>query len=250
MIDGKRVLAFIPARGGSKGIPHKNIQDLAGTPLIGHTIKAALNCPYVDACMVSTDDDEIARVAHEQGGWVPFLRPIELATDTSKTIDCLDHAVKKLAADGTPFDIVCLLQATSPFRTAEDLTGAIRFFSSNGYRGVASVSEVTDSPVLMRINPQTRDNTSGPVAKLAVGTYDAHDEFIPAIPRTSTVRRQDMPTFLRVNGAIYINLVSDINPLLSLNDNPLGYIIPKSHALDIDEPNDLALARFLMKSAC
>lgn len=127
MIDGKRVLAFIPARGGSKGIPHKNIQDLAGTPLIGHTIKAALNCPYVDACMVSTDDDEIARVAHEQGGWVPFLRPIELATDTSKTIDCLDHAVKKLAADGTPFDIVCLLQATSPFRTAEDLTGAIRF---------------------------------------------------------------------------------------------------------------------------
>lgn len=246
MIDGKRVLAFIPARGGSKGIPHKNIQDLAGTPLIGHTIKAALDCPYVDACMVSTDDEEIARVAREQGAWVPFLRPAELATDTSKTIDCLDHAVRKLAADGTPSDIVCLLQATSPFRTAGDLTGALEFFASHGCRGTVSVSEVTDSPILMRINPQNRDDTSGAVAKLAVGTYGEHDEFVPAIPRTSTVRRQDMPTFLRVNGAIYINLASDITPQLSLNDNPLGYVIPKSHALDIDEPSDLALARFLM----
>ena len=115
MLESKCVLVLIPARGGSKGIPRKNIQGLSGHPLIWRSIQAALVSAYVDDCFVSTDDKEIAKVARACGAWVPFLRPAELAQDGSKTIDCMEEGLACLAEMGRRYDIVVLLQAQAHF---------------------------------------------------------------------------------------------------------------------------------------
>lgn len=224
MLESKRVLALIPARGGSKGIPRKNIQDLGGHPLIWHSIQAALGSAYADDCFVSTDDEEIAEVARARSAWVPFLRPAELAQDGSKTIDCMVEGLARLAEIGRRYDIVVLLQATSPFRTAADLDRALERFEECGERGLAPIGEVDVSPILMR-------------------TMAADGTLSHLLAQGSTVRRRDMPTYHTVNGAIYINRAEEIRPDTSLNDNPVGWVLDRSRALGIDEPADLEEAR-------
>ena len=151
MIEGKRVLAWIPARGGSKGIKDKNIRPLCEKPLIAHTIQAALDSTYVDRVIVSTDSQVIADVAQEYGVEIPGLRPAKLAEDTSKTIDALMYSVNQLKSAGEYYDIVCLLQPTSPLRTAKDIDGAIEVLRDNNFsKDVASVSPVKKHPILMR----------------------------------------------------------------------------------------------------
>lgn len=225
MYEGKRILAFIPARGGSKGIPHKNITPLAGKPLIQYTIDAAKQSRYIDYVLVSTDDEEIAAVARRCGAEVPFLRPPELAADTAKTIDAVLHAIETLREAGETFDSLVLLQPTSPLRTAEDIDGAVETFYESNRQPVVSVSEVSDHPILIRTIEDGR--------------------LKPLLQTSSTVRRQDMPPFYRVNGSIYVNPIEEISQTTSFNDNPIPFIVPKSHAIDIDEPIDLKIAEWI-----
>ena len=225
MIDGLRVLAYIPARGGSKGVPLKNIRDLGGRPLLVHTVRAALVAPSIDYVLVSTDSEDIASVAREAGAQTPFLRPAELASDTARNIDGICDAVARLAEMGESFDAVAVLQPTSPFRDAADIEGALRCFVEHGRRGLVSVSAARDFPILMR----TMDAKTGELSRL--------------LDLGSTVRRQDMPEYLRVDGAIAVNLVSEISSELSINDNPVGYRLEPEHALEIDTLDDLEAAR-------
>ena len=142
MIQGKRVLALIPARGGSKGIKDKNIRPVAGKPLIAYSIEAGKNCEYVDDVVITTDSERIKAVAEEHGAWVPFLRPDELASDTATTLDAVLHAVNTLKEMGKEYDILVILQPTSPLRDSADLSGALEKYMASGERSLASVSPV------------------------------------------------------------------------------------------------------------
>ena len=224
MIENK-IVALIPARGGSKGIKNKNIIDLCGKPLISYTIQAALESKYIDKVIVSTDSQEIADVAIKYGAEVPFLRPGELASDTSKTIDAVMHAVGELEKRKEQYDILILLQATQPLRTADDIDSAIELFIKNKGQSLVSVSPVEDNPILIR-------------------TIDNLGRMNSILPMKSTCRRQDMPLYYRVNGCIYINLISELDLNTSFNDNKIPYIMPKERSVDIDEIKDLLIAQY------
>lgn len=220
----ERVLALIPARGGSKGIPGKNTKKLAGKPLIAYTIEAANGSACIDDVLVSTDSEDIAEVAREYGAWVPFLRPTELASDTAKTIDAVMYTVNRLAKEGREYDYVILLQPTSPLRKSEDIEGAFCLARKTG-EDVVSVSEVSDSPILIR-------------------TCAEDGQLTPLLSGSSTVRRQDMPKYYRVNGSIYVNRVSELSSETSLNDNRMGYVMSRERSVDIDEPVDFLVAEY------
>ena len=224
MINGLRVMALIPARGGSKGIKNKNIIDLCGKPLLAYTVEAAKTSRYIDDVIISTDSEKIARTAIQFGAKVPFLRPPELAADTSPTIEAVLHAIATMKSMGAEYDILALLQPTSPLRTADDIDGAMETFVANGLQGVVSVSPIHDNPLLIR---SIRD---GRLEKL--------------LPANSTCRRQDMPPFYRVNGCIYINAVTGLSAATGFNDNPIPYLMKSSHSVDIDEPIDLVVASY------
>ena len=225
MIEKNKIVALIPARGGSKGIKNKNIIDLCGKPLISYTIQAALESKYIDKVIVSTDSQEIADVAIKYGAEVPFLRPGELASDTSKTIDAVMHAVGELEKRKEQYDILILLQATQPLRTADDIDSAIELFIKNKGQSLVSVSPVEDNPILIR-------------------TIDNLGRMNSILPMKSTCRRQDMPLYYRVNGCIYINLISELDLNTSFNDNKIPYIMPKERSEDIDEIKDLLIAQY------
>lgn len=231
MYNNKRILALIPARGGSKGIPHKNIALLAGKPLIAYSIDAGLKSRYIDYVLVSTDDEEIAKVSKACGAQIPFLRPEELAGDRAKTIDAVLHAISALREIGEEFDSLVLLQPTSPLRTAEDIDGAIEVFYAGGRRSVVSISEVSDHPILIRTIVETEEG-----ARLQ-----------PLLSVGSTCRRQEFPPFYRVNGSVYINAIEMLNPETSFNDNQVPFVMKKSHAIDIDEPVDLRMAEWTIR---
>lgn len=227
MYQDKRILAIIPARGGSKGIPHKNIINLCGKPLIAHTIGAAKQSAYIDTVLVSTDDVDIQRVSEDYGVSVPFLRDAKIASDEARTISVVVDAVNRLQAIGQNFDVVVLLQPTSPLRTTEEIDVAIDVFFQNEMKGVVSVNVAKVSPFLLRT------------------IKDSQLQRI--ISENSTIRRQDMPTYYEVNGAIYINAISDITESLSFNDNPIPYIMNREHSVDIDTWDDLDEAEKLLK---
>ncbi|MBQ7594948.1 MAG: acylneuraminate cytidylyltransferase family protein [Synergistaceae bacterium] len=229
MFNEEKILALIPARGGSKGIKGKNITPLAGRPLIAYTIEAALNSKYIDKVIVSTDNQEIANTAKKFGAEVPFMRPPELADDKAKTIDAVLHALRELNQDGKSYDVLILLQPTSPLRNTEDIDNAIETFFDNGKKGLVSISPVEDSPVLIR-------------------SLDSQGKMSRLLNLNSTCRRQDMPEYFRVNGSIYINNVSEINISTSFNDNPIPFIMTREHSLDIDEPKDLILAEYYINA--
>lgn len=228
MFNNKSILALIPARGGSKGIPRKNIIDLCGKPLISYSIIAGKNSKYIDSVVVTTDDDEISDVARKFGADIPFLRPKSLASDTSKTIDAVLHAICTLKDMGREYDTMVLLQPTQPLRTSTDIDKAIEKYMNEDCIPLVSVSEVNDNPLLIR--------------------SISNDRLHPLLNVSSTCRRQDMPKFYRVNGCIYINEISDIKDNTSFNDNPLPFIMEVSHSIDIDALSDLALADYYLRS--
>ena len=228
MYEDRRIVALIPARGGSKGIPGKNIKEFNSHPLIAYTIYAALKSCYIDEVVVTTDSEKIAQISRQYGAEVPFLRPPELAADSSRTIDAVVHAVDKLESLGQEFDDLVLLQATSPLRCTREIDEALETYFSHGMLGLASVSDVSENPVLIR----RLDETSGVLH--------------PILPVSSTVRRQDMPKYYRVNGAIYINRVDEISPNTSFNDNPIAYVMEKIRSCDIDSLDDFVKAEAIM----
>ena len=223
------IIAIIPARGGSKGIPQKNIIDLGGLPLLAWSIRVARAAKVLDEVYVSTDDDEIAKIAKEYGARVPFLRPKELATDKATTVDAISHFILKLKLENNCPDIVVLLQPTQPFRSVETIIKAIEAYKLTG-SGVVSVSRVAEHPVLMRYF----DKSTSVLTRL-LGNVN------------STVRRQDFSEVYRVNGAVYVNSVEDYLQKKSLNDNPIGVITTELEGVDIDTLDDIDYARFLIQ---
>lgn len=220
MINSKRILAFIPARGGSKGIKDKNILDIQGKPMIAYTIEAAKRSAYVDEVIVSTDSEKIKQIAEQYGAWVPFLRPTELARDETPTLDVVLYVINKLKELNHQYEVLLLLQPTSPLRTSEDIDNAIKLFEVNRCKSLAAVCKVSENPILVRTIKE-----NGYLEKI--------------LSVQSTVRRQDMPLYYRVNGSIYINLISELSQQLSFNDNEIPYVMKEEHSIDIDDYGDI-----------
>lgn len=227
MIEGKKVLALIPARGGSKGIKGKNVIDLCGKPLIAYSIEAARASAYVDRVLVTTDSEEIQKVSRKYGAYAPFLRPAELAGDRAKTIDAVLHGIDWLKDNGEEYDILLLLQPTQPLRRVEDIDRALETFMANGGCGLVSVRSVEEHPILMRTIEDGRLQNM-----LSVG---------------STIRRQDMPEYFLVDGSIYINMIAELHEKTSFNDNPLPFLMARENSVDIDEPADLEMAKWYLQ---
>lgn len=227
MIGNKKILALIPARGGSKGIPHKNIKPIGGKPLLAYTIETALNSRYIDKVVVSTDSEEIREKAIDYGAEVPFLRPEALAEDTSTTLDVVLHAINEIEKHES-FDILILLQPTSPLRTVMDIDMALEKFVAGNFRPLTSVSMAEDHPRLIRklIDEWTMQRIT---------------------PDSSSVRRQDMDCYYRVNGSIYVNLITEIDINTSFNDNEIPFVMESSHSVDIDEEKDIAMVEYYLK---
>lgn len=228
MLEGCRILALIPARGGSKGIKNKNIVDLCGKPLLAYTVEAAIASKYIDDVIVTTDSLTIAEVAIQYGAQVPFLRPEHLAQDTSTTLVGVLHAIEQLKTQKKNYDILVLLQPTSPLRDVIDIDSAVETFFSNGRRALVSISEANDHPLLMR-------------------TITGNGRMEALLSGVSTCRRQDMSKVYRVNGSIYINNVKELNENTSFNDNPVPYLMTREHSVDIDELSDLVMAQYFLK---
>lgn len=229
MYENKKILAVIPARAGSKGIPDKNIIDVIGRPLIDFSIREALNSKYIDRVIVSTDSEEIAEISRKCGAHIPFLRPKRLAEDHSKTIDVLIDLINRLSSMENNYDYLILLQPTQPLRKAFHIDEAIEIIINNNYKSLLSVSLVDDHPILIRTI-----NNEGILENI--------------LSTNSTVRRQDFPRYYKVNGAIYINKIdADLNENTSLNDNLYPYIMDKKYDLDIDEPFDLELLKLKLR---
>jgi len=225
VIDNKRVVAIVPARGGSKGIPRKNIRLIAGKPLLAYTIEAAIACEEIDLLVVSSDDKKILQVA-ERCGATPLQRPAELARDESSSIEAVFHALTEFDA----YDVAILLQPTSPLRTADDISAALLALCNAKAPACISISAAATSPYrAFHLLPDCRLQRF----------VDKGD-----VP----IRRQDTPIFYAANGAIYI---AEIPWLIQkrqfLTEETIGYVMPPIRSLDIDTEFDLALCDFLIR---
>lgn len=230
MYKGKKILAIIPARAGSKGIKDKNIIDLCGKPLIAHSIEQGLESKYIDKVIVSTDGEKIAEIAEQYGADVPFLRPIEIAGDKAKTIDVMLHCIDFFKDKSEDFDYVVLLQPTQPLRLALHIDECIEKIINENSESIVSVCKVKEHPILMR-----SVNEEGNLENL--------------LNCESTVRRQEMPEYYKVNGVIYINkLNQNFNKNTSLNDNKTPYIMDEKYSVDIDDLIDLEIAKLYLKN--
>ncbi len=215
------VLAIIPARGGSKGVPRKNIIPLAGKPLIAWTIEAALAARCVSRTIVSTDSPEIAEAARAAGAEVPFLRPDHLASDTATTLDVIAHA--RHACPG--FDVLLVLQPTSPLRRAADIDAAFAQMIASGAQSCTSVCEADTPPWLMY-----RQNAAGFV-----------ESVLPPWP--GGMRRQDLPPVYVLNGALYFVKTTTFDATGQLLPPPTaGFVMPAEASIDIDTHDDLQRA--------
>jgi len=230
MINGKKVLAIVTARGGSKGLIGKNTKPLLGKPLIAWTIEPALNSRYIDKLIVSTDDEEIAEISKKLGAEVPFKRSEELSTDFAKSIDVILHAIKFFQSVNEHYDLVFVLQPTSPLRTTEDIDSALEYYISKNADSVISVCEIDHHPAFSNTLPD--DNLM---------TGFMRNEFI-------NKNRFDLPRFYRMNGAIYIASTD----LIISNKSFMGYktyafIMPKQRSVDINDEVDFMLAETILK---
>lgn len=223
------ILYVIPARGGSKGIPGKNIKMLAGRPLIAYTIDVAKQlADNADICL-STDDGNIAKVAADCGLEVPFMRPAELATDTAGTYEVLMHALDFYKDKGKEYDILVLLQPTSPLRTADDVKGALSLFTPD-IDMVVSVKEAATNPYY---NAYEEDSDGFLHISKGNGTF---------------TRRQDAPHVWEYNGAVYvINVASLYKMQLGEFRRRRCYVMDSFRSLDLDTSLDWAVAEIIMK---
>ncbi|ORX24521.1 CMP-N-acetlyneuraminic acid synthetase [Thermoanaerobacterium sp. PSU-2] len=231
MYKGKSILAIIPARGGSKGVKRKNVRPLLNRPLIAYTIEAALQANFLDKIIVSTEDPEIASISKEFGAEIPFMRPVELASDDAKAIDVIFHAMNWLEKNHAVYDLVMLLQPTSPLRKAYDIKNAIDILYEKKARAVVSVCEAEHSPLWMNVLNED----------LCMKDFLRKDVL--------NKNRQEISKYYRINGAIY---VSDWNYLIQnkgfFGEKTYAYIMPNERSIDIDTELDLKFAEFLMNN--
>jgi CMP-N,N'-diacetyllegionaminic acid synthase len=222
VIDGKRILAVVPARGGSKGLPGKNIKLLAGRPLIAWSLEAGQRSQHVDRTILSTDDLAIMEVAGQLGADVPFMRPEELAQDETPGTAPVLHAVRECPG----FDLVVVLQPTSPLRTAAHVDAAIELMVARGADRCVSVTKAVDHPFWTY-------------------TRDSSGRLVPFIDTADGVgtRRQDLPEAWVLNGAIYITRVTILNSSGSLaGADCVAYPMSEEDSVDIDDLEDFQAA--------
>lgn len=231
MIHKEKIVAVIPARGGSKGIPQKNMRPIYGKPLIAYSIEAALRSRTLSKTIVSTDDKTIARTARDYGAEVPFIRPHHLATDTAATLSVLQHAITYLAEHQDYLaDIVVCLQPTSPLRSAADIDAAVELCLDSGADSVVSLCQAKHHPYWMK---KIVDGRVYPLMNENENHY---------------TRRQDLPPAYHLNGALYVtrtNVLLEENCMLGKYTVP--YIMPPERSIDIDTPNDLKIAGVVLK---
>ncbi len=226
------MLAVIPARGGSKGLPGKNIRPLAGLPLIAHSIRCAALCPEITRTVVSTDSDEIADVARANGASVPFRRPPELAQDASAMWDVIQHALRETErVDGVRYESVLLLDPTSPGRLPADVSQAAALLDAPGdCDGVVAVSEPDFNPYWHSV-------------------VDVDGYMRDLFPQARTFeRRQDVPIVYRINGALYLWRRSLVTECANWRDGRHRMlVIPESRALHFDELEQFELAELRIR---
>jgi N-acylneuraminate cytidylyltransferase len=227
------ILAVIPARGGSKGLPGKNVRPLAGLPLIAHSIRCAAMSKEITRTVVSTDSDEIATVARTHGGDVPFRRPPELASDTAALMPVLEHALHESERqDGRRYEALLLLDPTSPGRLPGDIARATEILCADeSIDGVVACSVPTFNPFF-------------------VGVTERDGWLERAFPEATFTRRQDAPRFLRINGALYLwrRRVIEAAPTTHWLDGKLRLLeIPEARALSIDDLHEFQMASLLVE---
>lgn len=222
-------MAIIPARGGSKGVPRKNLRNLKGRPLLGWTLESARESGLFDKIVVSTEDSEIYSFAEHSGFRPPFLRPADLAADDTPTWKVVVHALEWLQKNESyQPDVFVLLQPTSPLRTEHDIREAMKIFQEKKAHSLMSVSPVTEHPLLM-------------------ATLTGEMKLKRYVTSSGAVtRRQDMPEYYFINGAIYIRQTKDFlkNPSFDM-EGSVAYVMPPERSIDIDTLTDFKIAEAL-----
>lgn len=225
-----RAIAIIPARSGSKGLKDKNIRELAGKPMLGYTVEAAAQSGLFDCIHVSTDSEQYADIARACGADVPFLRDETLAGDLAGSWDVVRWVLGCYEKRGRQFDMVTLLQPTSPLRNADDIRAAYQRMQEQQAQAVVSVCEMDHSPLWSNTLPEN-------------GSMDGF------LAQTANLGRQRLPVYYRINGAIYMLK----KELLAAKDAGLyhagtyAYVMPKERSVDIDDAMDFAVAETLLK---
>lgn len=225
MYKEKSFLAIIPARGGSKRLPRKNVLDLAGKPLIAWSIEASLESKYIDQVIVTSDDEEILEIS-KQFGAVTIKRPEELASDTATTFDAIKHTIDNMEK----YDYVVLLQPTSPLRNFKYIDEAIELLEFKNADAVVSVCEMDHSPLWSNTLPDDGNMSS----------------FIRE--EIKNKRSQDLEKYYRLNGAIYICKTDKLldEKSFMLKDNIFAYKMDRKSSIDIDEEIDFLITNFMM----
>jgi CMP-N-acetylneuraminic acid synthetase len=233
----KKILGLIPARGGSKGIPNKNIIDLNGKPLINYSINAAKESDFLTKLIVSTDSKEIADIAQLAGANIPFLRPETLSTDSSAALGVIEHAIDYFASIGEAFDYIVYLQPTSPLRTKEDIDQAIIIMRNSDADSLVSVTDVP--------------HQFG-VESLMVEDMNSNEKWVSPLANNqvtkNALRRQEKPHYVARNGpAIVITQPNTIKQFGNFYGNKVAsYKMPANRSADIDNIDDLDYVSWLM----
>lgn len=228
MIDGERVLGIIPARGGSKGVPRKNLRPLAGKPLLAWSIEAGKRAACIDRLVLSSDDDEIMTVARQHGCEVPYRRPVHLAADSSPTIDVVLDLLDFLPES---YGYVVLLQPTSPLRSAADIDHA------------AATCSRLNAPACVSVVPAERS----PYWMYTVGADGTMTAVLPQPPGT---RRQDLPAIYTLNGAVYVARCDWLRQYRKFSGHgSVAYVMPPERSIDIDTDLDFVLAAAILEHA-
>lgn len=233
MINGKRVLALIPARAGSKGLPDKNIRQLHGRPLLAWPVLAARGSAYVDTVAISTDSQHYADIAAGYGAEVPFIRPAALAADTSPSIDFMLHALNHYEHVGTPIDYLLLLEPTSPLTEASDIDAALEQLEAAGSAADALVgvtAMVTSHPAYA-----VKIDFSGAISPYAAANF------------ASLPRRQDIEPIYCLDGTLYLSTVAALRRERSFcHAKTLGYVTERHKALEVDDFVDFVCIEAVM----
>ena len=231
MIQNKRVLAYIPARSGSKSIKDKNIVDVCGKPLIAYSIEAAKQSKYVDKIIVSTDSPHYAKIVNQWGAETPFLRPSELAQDTSVEMDSCQHLIQWLETNSPEkFDIIVKLEPTSVLRIGEDVDKAVEQLIKKNADTVVTVTEAFTHPFWMNVLP------------------DDHSLKNFITPDVAKKNRQQLPKYYQLDGLVYVaqwNFMKQHKTWFA--ENAYATITPNSRAVDVDGPTQLEVVRTLVK---
>jgi CMP-N,N'-diacetyllegionaminic acid synthase len=228
MINGKTILGIIPARGGSKRLLKKNIKMIANKPLLQWTLEAGKQSKFIDRLIVTSDDEDILKISTEQGADI-VRRPVELSEDHTSTYDAIKHTIEKIEKN---YDLICLLQPTSPLRHSDHIDEALELLIEKKSDAIISVSEVNESPHWSNTLNEEHDMS----------------KFLKS--EIKNKRSQDLKTFYHINGAIYICKTDKLltQKTFFIKSNIYAYIMDRGSSIDIDDEFDFLLADLLLKN--